>query len=202
MLYYNYLMEEVSHYQYLCLPLLIYLNIDYLFYHQAFFQNYIFYNDDAVFHFENSYYYGLNYIFLNYLSLHLFVAYLIFSFSNEQLKFDGEYLKGKKWNGKGRKYYYVGNIKIKCVYSNGKKWNVEKYDENNKKICEIKESIGYVIKYYYNGNLKFEGECINGEKNGKRKEYDKDGKLIFEEVYQDEEKIWKGNTNLKNILIL
>ena len=35
----------------------------------------------------------------------------------------------------------------------------------------------------YNDNLLFEGEYLNGKRYGKGKEYDKDGKLIFEGKY-------------------
>ena len=38
-----------------------------------------------------------------------------------ELKFEGEYLNGKKWNGKGKEYYDDGKIKFEGEYLNGKK---------------------------------------------------------------------------------
>ena len=36
---------------------------------------------------------------------------------------------------------------------------------------------------YFTGILKFEGTYKNGQRHGKAKEYDKDGKLIFDGEY-------------------
>ena len=36
--------------------------------------------------------------------------------------------------------------------------------------------------------LEFEGEYLNGKRNGKRKEYDEEGKLIFEGEYSNGER--------------
>ena len=51
-----------------------------------------------------------------------------------------------------------------------------------------------VIKEYnsYNHNLIYMGQYSNGKRNGNGKEYDEDGKLIFEGEYLDGKK-WKGN---------
>ena len=46
-------------------------------------------------------------------------------------------------------------------------------------------------EYHKNGKLKFEGEFKNGERNGKGKEYDDDGNLIFEGEYSNG-KEWNG----------
>ena len=62
--------------------------------------------------------------------------------NNGYLIFEGEYLNGKKWNGKG---YYDNNI-----------------------LYEIKNGKGY-IKEYEGENLIFEGEYKNGQRNGKGK---------------------------------
>ena len=51
----------------------------------------------------------------------------------KELKFDGEYLNGKIWNGKG-------------------------YNKEGKINFEIKQGNGKGIEYYYNGILKYEGE--------------------------------------------
>ena len=62
------------------------------------------------------------------------------------MQFEGEYLKGQKWNGK--------------VYD--KKGNLD---------YEIKDGKGYVKQYTEDGKLEFEGEYVNGKRNGKGKEY-------------------------------
>ena len=43
----------------------------------------------------------------------------------------------------------------------------------------IEKGKGYIKQYDYNGKLIFEGEYLNGDKNGKGKEYS-DGELVFE----------------------
>ena len=59
----------------------------------------------------------------------------------DTLKFDGEYLKGKR-NGKGKEYYPNNIIKFEGEYLNGKR-------------------NGKGIEYNHDGNLIFEGEFIN-----------------------------------------
>ena len=63
-----------------------------------------------------------------------------------KLIFEGEYLNGKIWNGKG--YHKDGNL-----------------------IYEIKDGKGYISEYKDDGELKFEGKYLNGERNGIGKEY-------------------------------
>ena len=60
--------------------------------------------------------------------------------------FEGEYLNGKLWNGKG----------------------YEK--DNNNLLFELKGN-GIIKKYFQNGNLLYEAEYKNGEINGKVKQY-------------------------------
>ena len=48
------------------------------------------------------------------------------------------------------------------------------------KFCELKNGKGHVKEYDDYGNIKFEGEYLNGKRNGKGKEYYKNGKLMFE----------------------
>ena len=62
------------------------------------------------------------------------------------LIFEGDYLNGKKWNGKG-------------------------YDQNHNIIYELRNGKGYIREYDSYGCLLFEGEYSNGERNGKGKEY-------------------------------
>ena len=84
--------------------------------------------------------------------------------------FDGEYLKGKKWNGKG--YFCKG----------------EENKNNINVIYELKKGKGLIKEYYDNGKLKFEGEYLNGEKNGKGKKYYENGKLKFKGEYLNNKK--------------
>ena len=69
-----------------------------------------------------------------------------------KLMFEGEYLNGKKWNGKGKEYNDYGTLNFEGDYLKG---------ERNGKGKE----------YYNDDKLKFEGEYLNGKRNGKGKEY-------------------------------
>ena len=42
--------------------------------------------------------------------------------SNDKIIFEGEYLNGKRWNGKGKEYGDNGKIKFEGVYTNGQKY--------------------------------------------------------------------------------
>ena len=61
--------------------------------------------------------------------------------------FEGEYLNGEI-NGKGKEYYYNGELEFEGEYLNGKKWNG---------------------KGYFQDNIIFEGEYLNGKKMEKEK---------------------------------
>jgi antitoxin component YwqK of YwqJK toxin-antitoxin module len=50
-------------------------------------------------------------------------------------------------------------------------------------LKEYGERNGKGKEYYKDGTLKFEGEYLNGKRNGKGKEYYKDGTLKFEGEY-------------------
>ena len=107
------------------------------------------------------------------------IKVVIFKKYNSELKFVGEYLNGKKWNGKF-------------------------YHNNCSNIYEIKEGKGNIKEYYDNDNdnLIFEGKYINGEKNGKGKEYNSNGKLKFRGEYLNGERNGKGKEyNFKGKLI-
>ena len=86
-------------------------------------------------------------------------------------EFEGDYLNGQR-NGKGKEYYNNGKLKFEGEYLKGKKWNGIGYDINNHKVYELKNGSGYIKEYYADGKLKIEGEYLNGERNGKFKEYD------------------------------
>ena len=111
-------------------------------------------------------------------------------YSNGNLKFEGEYSKGKiikgigynqigniileiNNNGKGKEYYSNGLIQFEGEYINGKRWNGKGY--NNKGILEyeIKNGKGLIKEYDYYGKLIYDGEYINGKRYGKGIEYEK-----------------------------
>ena len=78
-------------------------------------------------------------------------------YDNGKLKFEGEYLNGKR-NGKAKEFYHNGFLKFEGEYLN---------DERNGKAKE----------YYDNGNLIYEGEYLKGKKKGRAKVYNYDGLL-------------------------
>jgi len=81
------------------------------------------------------------------------------------IKFEGEYLNGKKWNGKVYEYNSNGKLIFESQYLNGR------IDGKGK-------------EYDFNGELIFEGEYFNGKRwNGRGEEYDSNGELIFEGEY-------------------
>ena len=85
--------------------------------------------------------------------------------------FEGEYLNGKKWNGKG-------------------------FDKNGEIIFELKDGTGKCQEYNNEGVLIFEGEYINGEKHGKCKEYSNKDELIFEGEYINGKRNGKGKGHI------
>ena len=120
-------------------------------------------------------------------------------YDDEHLKFEGEYIKGKKWNGKG----YDINKNVTYELINGKGY-VKEYDGNNTSTSILSEN-EYIYgdkngngKEYYDNHIIFEGNYLNGLRNGKGKEFDKEGNLIFEGEYLYNFKIkgreyFKGN---------
>ena len=56
--------------------------------------------------------------------------------NTNKLIFKGEYLNGKK-NGKGKEYYYNGELKFEGEYSNGKRWNGKGFNTNGDIEFEI-----------------------------------------------------------------
>ena len=115
------------------------------------------------------------------------------------LIFKGYYLNGKR-NGRGKEYKN-NELIFEGEYKNGKRngQGIE-YEFGYDKIIFIGEFLegnkynGKAFEYYdhdYNeySYLKFYGEYLNGIKKGK--EYDKDGRLIYEGDYLEEKK-WNG----------
>ena len=96
------------------------------------------------------------------------------------LIFQGEYLNGVK-HGEGKEYTFSRKLVFEGEYLNGKKWK-----------GKIKE-----YQLWNSGNPIFEGEIVDGQRNGKGKEYDNVGRLIFEGEYKNGKKL-KGK-ELNNI---
>ena len=89
------------------------------------------------------------------------------------LIFEGEYLKGLKWKGRGIEFYNIDDkrLEYEVEYINGfKSTNVGK-------------------EYNLYNQLIYEGEYFNGKRNGKGKEYNNKGKLIYEGEYYNNHKI-------------
>ena len=88
------------------------------------------------------------------------------SMFEDNLIFEGEYLKGKK-NGKGKEYYNYSNglkLKFEGEYMNNKIWNGKLYDLKNENFTEIKDGKGFIKEYDDGGHIIFEGEYLNGER--------------------------------------
>ena len=103
---------------------------------------------------------------------------------NNNLIFEGQYLNGKRWNGKG----YNKNECIKFEIKNG---NGKEYNKKGDMEFEIKNGKGNIKEYTDNDKLEYEGEYLNGERNGKGKEYYNDGNLKFEGEYLNGKR-WNG----------
>ena len=101
--------------------------------------------------------------------------------NDNNIKFEGEYLYGSKLKGKE---YINGILEYEGEYLLDKKWNGKGYDKNGNIIYELINGNGKVKEYDNYGHLIFEGEYLNGKRNGKGKEY-KDGKIEFEGEYEN-----------------
>ena len=82
--------------------------------------------------------------------------------------YKGEYSYGKR-NGKGKEYSkHNGELLFAGEFLNGKKWNGKLYNQfNTDEVYEIKNGRGMVKLY----KLVYEGEFLNGEKGGHRENY-------------------------------
>ena len=112
---------------------------------------------------------------------------------SKRLIFRYKLLNGEK-NGKGVKYYTNRKLKFEGEYLNGKKWNGKGYNIDGNLEFELKNGNGKVKKYYDDGKLKFEGEYLNGEKNGYGSEKLFRDLFIFEGEYKNGKK-WNGKLN-------
>ena len=102
-----------------------------------------------------------------------------------------------KKNGKGKEYYFNNELKYEGEYLNGKIWNGERYNKIGDSEFEI--WVGKGKEYSLDGKLVFEGEYLNGERNWKGKEYDGDDILIYLKGNIKMEKVME---KVKNIIII
>ena len=106
----------------------------------------------------------------------------------KELKFEGEYYNDRKLRGKE---YNEQRLEFEGDYLNNKKWNGVGYDGKRNVCYELINGNGKVKEYDENGDLIFEGEYLNGKRNGKGKEYYL-GVLSFEGEYYKGKKHGKG----------
>ena len=98
------------------------------------------------------------------------------------MKFVGELFCDFRHKIKGKEYI-DGNLSYEGDYLNGKKWNGKGYDKNGNILYELNNGNGDTKEYRYFCRLSFEGKYIYGIRNGKGKEYEEDGSLAFEVEY-------------------
>ena len=109
-----------------------------------------------------------------------------------------EYKNNDKYKGK---LYKIGNLEFEGEFKNDKKWNGKGYDKNGQLIYQLKNGHGKIKEYNDDGKLVFEGEYSNGERNGKGKEYNYNGLLKFEGNYIDGKRNGYGKEYDDNYLI-
>ena len=86
------------------------------------------------------------------------------------LLFEGKYINGEK-NGNGIEYNPDG--KFVGEYINGKKWNGKGINKKGDILYDIINGYG-TIREYEDGNLIYEGGYLNGMRHGEGREYTKD----------------------------
>ena len=87
--------------------------------------------------------------------------------------------------------YVNGKLEYEGDYLYNKKCNGRGYNENDEIIYILKNGNGKVREYDDSGNLIFDGEYLNGKKSGKGKEYKSNGVLLFYGEYLDGQR-WNG----------
>ena len=114
----------------------------------------------------------------------------------ENLIFEGEYIKGEKKSGIE---YYIKEIKkYEGEYQYNKKWNGFLYDILGKNSYEIKSGNGKIKEFHENSNLCYEGEINDGIKNGFGKMFDEYGRLIYEGNFFNDMKNGEGKEYNQN----
>ena len=88
------------------------------------------------------------------------------------LLFEGEYINCKR-NGKGKDYYLGKSLKFEGEYLNDLELDGKGYDSSGNIKYELKSGKNTKNEYY-------EYEYSNGDRKGRGKEYNNEGKLIYE----------------------
>ena len=107
-----------------------------------------------------------------------------------KLIFEGEY-KNNERDGAGKEYFN-GKVIFDGKYLDGKIWNGKGFSNDGKVDFVIKNGKGHIKEYNENRKLIFEGEILNGLREGKGKEYFLNGKLYYEGDYKKGIKCGKG----------
>ena len=110
---------------------------------------------------------------------------------NNKLKLEANYENGVEI-GPFKSYYENGNLRLSSICQNGVKnaTNVKQYYENGGIYLEIEsykngKADGFSRQYYENGKKQSEAFFSEGVQYGVEKHYDRDGKLISEENYEN-----------------
>ena len=90
--------------------------------------------------------------------------------------FEGEYLNGER-NGKGTEYGLYGSISFEGEYYKGKRWNGKGFDNEGNMVLELKNGKG-TLRIYNEDKILYEIEYLNGEMNGKFKISEDNGNCI------------------------
>ena len=116
-------------------------------------------------------------------------------YGNIVIKYSGKYLNDKR-NGKGIEYYKNGTKKFEGIYLFGLKYKGKGYDTKGSIIYKMEDGKGYIKEVDDDNDIIFEGEYPNG----KGKEYLIHNKIKFEGDYINGKK-WngKGYDTKKNI---
>ena len=134
--------------------------------------------------------------------------------SEGKLEFEGDYLNGQRWNGKGYNKNDIMNFQIVDGCGKGIEYNNDELNiifpfylfyhlnillqiysycklECKKEFLNTKRN-RKGKEYNYYGKLEYEGEYLNGRRNGKGKEYYNNGKLEYEGEYLNGKRNGKG----------
>ncbi len=95
-------------------------------------------------------------------------------YKHNAIVFKGEFLNGKR-NGKGKEYDFNDNLIFEGENLKGKRWNGKGYYLKNNITFSLTEGKGIVKTFDLDddyGLITYYGEYLNGERNGKGKLYD------------------------------
>ena len=128
-------------------------------------------------------------------------------FLNGELLYEGEYTNDKR-EGNGIEYSEEGEPIFKGEFKEGKHWSgikkiFEEYEDENEQIKKYIKCIvqinrgklnGKCKEFDIEGNVIYEGEYLNGKRHGIGKEYSINNNVDFDGEFK-EGKRWEGNAN-------